>query len=300
MGIGLYCLDQVAQFSCNHGWRTSNRLEYSQIPILACRFTMPLLTITQGHLKLLEDCPRRFQYVYRQQLSTPTSPAMLASQEWGNRFHLIMQQRQLGLQVDALLAGEPELAAAVRALETAAPELFQSVAGQFHQSEHRRSLAFNGYVLTVIYDLLLLTADQGTIVDWKTYLQPLQKTQLRQDWQTRLYLYLLVETTDLSPNQVDMVYWFVRHQDRQTGGLTPQPIRLTYSRARHRQTGKDLQRLTTYLQQMEGQPLPQVPMGSSQCDRCPFAVRCQRPSQRYDLPPSLELPSLEEIAEVPL
>jgi hypothetical protein len=60
---------------------------------------MALVSLTQGHLQLLELCPRRFQYTYLEQLTVPTDPATLQSQEWGSRFHLIMHQQQLGLEI---------------------------------------------------------------------------------------------------------------------------------------------------------------------------------------------------------
>jgi hypothetical protein len=128
------------------------------------------MPITQGHLKLLETCPRRFQYSYLEHIPVPTAPAVLERQQWGTQFHLVMQQRELGLSVDAILAETPELELAVNRLLAAAPELFQPPQpDEFRQSEHRRQLAFNDYLLTVIYDLLIMTPHQAHIVDWKTY-----------------------------------------------------------------------------------------------------------------------------------
>ncbi|HIK43320.1 MAG TPA: PD-(D/E)XK nuclease family protein, partial [Leptolyngbyaceae cyanobacterium M65_K2018_010] len=167
---------------------------------------MALVTLTQGHLKQLELCPRRFQYTYLEHLTAPTDPAMLDRQQWGTRFHQVMQQRQLGLTVAPLLAQDPALEKAVQALVEAAPELFatqdsdgrtvdgrtvdgrtvETATAPFRQSEHRRSLAYKGYALTVIYDLLIMTSTQAQIVDWKTHLHPPGAAQLAQDWQTRL------------------------------------------------------------------------------------------------------------------
>jgi hypothetical protein len=183
-----------------------NVVREGDLPVLA----MPL---TQGHLKQLETCPRRFQYSYLEQVTVPNDPAVLERQQWGTQFHLVMQQRELGLSVAAMLAKDPELEVAVNRLLETAPELFSAPRpDDFRRSEHRRQLAFNGYLLTVIYDLLIMTPQQAQIVDWKTYLRPPHQAQLEQDWQTRLYLYVLVETTELTPEQVSMSYWFVRPQ----------------------------------------------------------------------------------------
>ncbi|NJL48676.1 MAG: PD-(D/E)XK nuclease family protein [Leptolyngbyaceae cyanobacterium SM2_5_2] len=281
---------------------------------------MGLTTLTQGHLKLLELCPRRFQYSYLDQLATPTEPAMLARQQWGTRFHLVMQQRELGLAVAPLLAHDPALESAVQALLTTAPDLFapaiepgataldaSAVAGvPFRQSEHRRNLTFNGYGLTVIYDLLIITPTQGQIVDWKTYLHPPSQRQLTKDWQTRLYLYVLAETTDLAPEQLSMSYWFVQPQLSSPSEAQPlaQPsqILLPYSAAQHRRTERDLRQLTDKLTTLRAtfQDFPKVEESQGHCLRCPFAVRCQRASERYENLGLSDLPPIEEIAEVSL
>ncbi|MEO1070452.1 MAG: PD-(D/E)XK nuclease family protein, partial [Cyanobacteria bacterium J06638_6] len=165
-----------------------------------------MLTLTQGHLRQLEICPRRYQYTYIDHYNAPIDPAMAERQRWGTQFHLVMQQRELGLPVDDLLQADVELETAVGSLQAAASDLFMPQSEGFRQSEHRRVLAFNGYGLTAIYDLLVMDAASGHIVDWKTYQTPSSKAQLAQEWQTRLYLYLLVETSDLTPAQVAMTY----------------------------------------------------------------------------------------------
>ncbi|HEY9736239.1 MAG TPA: PD-(D/E)XK nuclease family protein [Trichocoleus sp.] len=262
-----------------------------------------LVNLTQGHLSLLEECPRKFRQVYLEGLSGPPTPDLLTSQLWGNRFHLLMQQRELGLPVlpDSPAPVDPMdvgLRDCVHALVAAAPGLFRPELGQFRQSEHRRSLAFNGYSLTAIYDLMILSPGSGLIVDWKTYLQARDRNRLERDWQTRLYLYLLVETTDLAPEQVAMSYWFVRQRDPQTGELAPQEVKITYSTQKHERTRQDLERLTTALTryQTSGE-FPQVSLAEGTCDRCSFVVPCDRLESGQGL---TQLLSLAEIEEVPL
>jgi hypothetical protein len=178
--------------------------------------------------------------------------------------------------------------------------LFAEQPGRFRQSEHRRTLVFNGYLLTAVYDLLLLEATNSQIVDWKTYQRPPGAAQLAEDWQTRLYLYLLVETSDLSPEQVAMVYWFVPPPG--PGAAPPSSIALAYTTAQHRRTGADLQRLTDRLSELLATPsdLPQVKPERGYCALCPFAVRCQRSSERYGLGEAVALPAIADIAEIPL
>lgn len=261
-----------------------------------------LITLTQGHLTLLDRCPRKFQETYLEGLAVPPDPALQAGQLWGKQFHLLMQQYGLGLPVEELLAADPDLQQSFQALLAAAADLLQPETADFYQSEHTRSLACNGYVLTAIYDLLIVRSPTAEIVDWKTYLQPRDRPSLEQDWQTRLYRYILVETTDLPPEAVTMTYWFVRSRDPQTGTIAPQRVDLPYSAAQHDRTHRDLLRLTDALSTYQGPPphFPQIPIEEGWCDRCPFALRCDRGGQGILAEAALHLPSLEEIEEIPI
>ncbi|MFQ4136562.1 PD-(D/E)XK nuclease family protein [Nodosilinea sp. PGN35] len=261
-----------------------------------------MLSLTQGHLRLLEICPRRYQYTYLEHHTVPTDPAMVERQRWGTEFHRVMQQRDLGLPVEDVLQSDAALGAAVQSLLTAAPELFVSPPEGFRQSEHRRTLAFNGYNLTAIYDLLVMGPTGAQIIDWKTYQHPPQPAQLARDWQTRLYLYLLAETSPLAPEQVSMTYWFVAPPLTQAAPKPPSSIAIAYTAAQHRRTRADLQRLTDTLSALllVASDLPKVDANLGYCTQCPFAVRCQRTSERYGSEGSLALPAIADIAEVPL
>lgn len=253
--------------------------------------------LSQGQLTLLEYCPRRFQHSSLDALTEPPSPAKLAAQQWGDRFHLLMQQREMGLPIDTVLAHDAELQACLASLQTTAPSLFDSSGETFRQSEHGRAIALNGYWFTVIYDLLRQWPDRAEIIDWKTYHKPRPWADLKQDWQTRLYLYILTETTALEPQQLAMVYWFVRAQHPETGEPTPQQVRIAYSAAGHAQTHQALQSLTHRLTDWlaAGESLPQLPLGDAKCDPCPFAVRCQRGEAQQPGPSLLSLAAIEEV-----
>lgn len=241
-----------------------------------------MLRLSQGQLTLLEYCPRRFQYTILESLAVPPSPALLEGQQWGDRFHLLMQQRELGLPIDPVLAQDTDLQVCLKRLQVQAPELFDTTGEVFRQSEHGRSIALNDYWFTVVYDLLRQWRDQAAIVDWKTYLKPRAINQLKLDWQTRLYLYVLVATTDFQPSQVAMIYWFVRAQNPRTQATEPQQVRISYTEADHLQTQQDLESLTTQLTRLlsTSESLPKLPLGHPKCETCPFAVRCQRQSDQ--------------------
>ncbi|MBT9310913.1 PD-(D/E)XK nuclease family protein [Leptothoe kymatousa] len=255
---------------------------------------LPILSLSQTHLTLLETCPRRFQYIFDQSLAVPPKQAGQEAAEWGRQFHLLMQQHTLGMPIDVMTTANQDMLAKVVALQAQSPQLFQAQPREYlRQSEHQRTLAFNGYVFTVIYDLVVLTPDSGLIVDWKTYLKPPPKHQLTNHWQTRLYLYVLLETTELLPEQITMAYWFVRHRDQQANDLPPSEYRFTYSLAQHDQTRADLQQLTDKLSDLrQTNSFPKTDI-QDRCDRCPFQIRCQR----FGVPElPLDLAAIEEIA----
>ncbi|MGP1383033.1 MAG: PD-(D/E)XK nuclease family protein [Thainema sp.] len=274
--------------------------------------SQPLTHLSQGHLNLLEQCPRKFQHTYLDQLRTPPTPEQQQRMEWGQHFHLLMQQRELGLPLDVPAQTEPDLSQAMQALIAAAPDVFTPTPDQFRQSEHRRTLEVQGYLLTVVYDLLLLEPSQAQILDWKTYPRPHNRDRLARDWQTRLYLYVLAETTDLEPEQISMTYWFTR--TGQSGGAhsshqpayKPQCDRFAYNHTWHEQTRQQLTTLLTRLTQwqqdyQQGIEFPQVSLENGSCDRCSHAIRCYRldaQPQPFDV--AAMSMSLDEIEEVVL
>lgn len=259
---------------------------------------VPLTPLSQGQLNLLETCPRKFQHTYLEQLGTPVSPEQQERLAWGSRFHLLMQQRELGLPVESLVEEDAQLQRWVSALVNAASDVLDPNPQTFRESEHCRTLNFQGYVLTVIYDLLIEDEANAQILDWKTYPLPQKKTWLAKDWQTRLYLFVLAETSNFSPEQISMTYWFVQSQPQ------PQSLRFTYNKTKHEKTQQELSHLLTQLNAWledyyhEGIPFPQVSQVKDYCRNCNFAGRCQRTWEGSMSSSSDLLPNLSEIQEV--
>lgn len=209
----------------------------------------PIKRLSQGHLNLLETCPPQFQRIYLEQLAAPASPEQQEKMAWGSQFHHLMQQQELGLPLDSLFCMDEEFWPAITALRQKAPEIWQSSGDIiFREAEHCRTLDFDGYLLTAVYDLLILKPEQATIIDWKTYLQPENPLKLQKNWQTRLYLYVLAETelSKYSPAQISLTYWFVKLPHE------PQFITFKYSRNIHEETKKSLReiidKLNTWLE----------------------------------------------------
>jgi hypothetical protein len=196
-----------------------------------------LIRLSQRHLTILEGCPRQFQDIYLQQLTSVSPSGDKSSQIWGKNFHLLMQQKELGLNLDNFLAENKEMGNCLSSLLKTAPELFLSGENQFREAEHRRNFMLNDYLFTVVYDLLLLQENKGRIIDWKTYPQPTDNQKLISNWQTRLYLYALIVTSDYKPEQISFTYWFVKSPQK------PQSLTINYDHKQHEKTHQDLIKL---------------------------------------------------------
>ncbi len=100
-----------------------------------------LLRISQGQLNLLERCPRQFQHTYLENLNSPSDPEHEERQTLGSRFHLLMQQREMGLPIQSFLQADTQLQAWMAGFADAAPEILAPADNQtFRESEHYRTL----------------------------------------------------------------------------------------------------------------------------------------------------------------
>jgi hypothetical protein len=257
-----------------------------------------LIRLSQTYLNHLETCPRKFQLIYLEQLSSPISPDQEEKLAWGKQFHLLMQQRELGLPVEPLFQADPKMWESFQAIAQAAPEIFLSnpKPATFRQAEHLRTWKIDNFLLTVVYDLLIAEENSAQIIDWKTYPRPPVRQKVAENWQTRLYLLVLAETSDYLPEQLSMTYWFVEsardkssekyrdgHRDghRDERSRSSQCLKFISDRQQHEQTKQDLSQLLTQLQSWlkdyeNGQPFPQVNENSGKCQKCQFSVICKR------------------------
>ena len=245
-----------------------------------------MVSISQGHLNFWETCKRKYRYKYVEELSLVELENQ-ANLVLGSQFHLLMQQWQLGLDVTDLAGGDEHLQAWFANFKSQPPEM---IAGD-RLCEHRRTYAVDlhqaanssttiqtwqdhnensdrhqGYfVLTAIYDFLILGDRQAQILDWKTHQRAIAAKTLKQNWQTRLYLYLLAATTNYAPHQLSMTYWFAN---------TGESVVITYTQAEHERTAKKLRQILTEMNQ--AQTYPKIPDHSPTCQRCEFQDRCDR------------------------
>jgi hypothetical protein len=235
-----------------------------------------MMRLAQGALKLLTECPRRFQYGVLEQGEGVTPPELQQRLDWGKQFHQAVEQWELGLVVGGEL--EKPLKGWWQAFLEIQGELDRLGSGEGtidRAVELEQTLLVGQFVLVGVYDLLLMGEVGAEIVDWKTYGKPEDGSGLQADWQTRLYLYLLAENSGIAPEHLAMTYWFL-------GGKTPQSWRLVYDAAQHGATEADLQTWLGHLAQWLGdygetsRPFPQVSLDRGLCPTCPFNLRCDR------------------------
>ncbi|AFZ57043.1 PD-(D/E)XK nuclease family protein [Anabaena cylindrica FACHB-243] len=258
-----------------------------------------LLRLSQGHLNLLAACPRKFQHTYLEQITAPTDPQQEEYQTLGSRFHLLMQQQEMGLPINNFLQTDTQLQKWMTSFAKVAPEILTpDIDNQtFHDSEHYRILQIQDYLFTVIYDLLIADNQKAQIFDWKTYPQPPNKSSLAKNWQTRLYMYVLAETSEYLPENISMTYWFVQTQGK------PKSIQFNYDTQQHQQTQQELNQLlnnlTNWLEQYhQNQPFPHKPASKKSCETCQYAFLCYNQTNNPLAINSNNLPNIDQIQEV--
>jgi len=207
--------------------------------------------VSQRHLELLEQCPRRYEREVIEKYALPPAGLNQQALEAGKRFHHLLQQRSLGIHAPTI--DDPKLQHWLDHLESRAPELLphweeaatatpHHPARSFYQAEHERTWLVPTwrspqFELTVRYDALIATPSQAIIIDWKTYAYPRpdRLKQLQHAWQTRLYCYVLAQTSHYAPAQISMLYWFAASSPNQPDRLT-----LTYNAGKFQQDQHDL------------------------------------------------------------
>jgi PD-(D/E)XK nuclease superfamily len=257
------------------------------------------MRLSQAHLTRLATCPRQFQHSELEQLTLALESEEQSRLTEGSQFHQLMQQWDLGLPIAPLLQTHHQLDQWFQQFQAAAPQILQGAIGtqaepMTRRSEQIQTLHWAGQSLVVVYDLLLLGETQAQILDWKTYGKPHRTDRLTQSWQTKLYPFVLAETSDYAPEQIQMTYWFFQ------GDQPAQSLTIPWSRDRHAAVAMELTQLltqfTNWLQHYtaEGLDFPQVAIGAGHCQACPFEVKCTR-SPREEAKPDLAFAAIPEI-----
>jgi CRISPR/Cas system-associated exonuclease Cas4 (RecB family) len=180
-----------------------------------------LTTLSQSSLQDYNDCPRRFELRYLQQLAYPaieTEPALETEKHLkeGEYFHRLAQQYFIGISAEhvAKLANTDNLQ---RWWENfiVSKDLtgLRDLSGL--KTEMTLSAPLGKFRLVAKYDLIAINNEKFIIYDWKTYRRRPKNEWLAIRWQTRVYRALLVHAgahlnggTPVQPEQIEMRYWF--------------------------------------------------------------------------------------------
>lgn len=198
--------------------------------------------LSQSQLNLLQTCPPQFQKVYLEKYDIFTNLNMEEKSQWGKQFHLLMQQYNLGLNINLIQSHNSELVNSVKTLIHETANIWQDPKIKLREAEYQINYKLEKYLFSVIYDLLVLYEDKAIIFDWKTYLIPEKKNRILDSWQTKLYLYILAENFNYPPEKISFVYWFVRLNEK------PQSFVINYNIQKHLQIEKELKSLLLQLE----------------------------------------------------
>lgn len=254
------------------------------------------LQLSQSGLAALARCPRRFYLRYVRHLEWP-APLTGSELEWeaslrrGERFHLLVQQHALGLDVEGTArAGDPVLATWWGRYLAHPPPV---PAGRSF-TEVELEVPFRGHRLVARFDRLVIDDRGGVyIVDWKTG-RPAAQPTLERSWQTAVYCYVATEAVpELTrsgapqpPEGVVFVYW----QAEAPG----EPVALPYSRHRHQQAGERIAAAVARLEHLlpSGEEAFERTSDLGACRHCPYRSYCER---GRETPPGLEFDGEEEV-----
>jgi len=235
------------------------------------------MILSRSRLADFASCRRRFQLNWWQPFTWPLPPQtdqQAISQNRGKQFHLLLERHFLELSVPAeALADDELLAGWWRTFQEKGPKM---PAGQ-HLSELALTVPLGNHFLIGRFDLVLLTGSGVHIYDWKTG-RPWTAIQLEADWQTRLYLALIVQgwhglqpkAPPLDPAQVSLTYWYVTAP---TASVT-----MRYSAAQHQANWEWLEQLATALDEqiVSDDSIWPLTADWGNCARCRYQVYCGR------------------------
>jgi hypothetical protein len=239
---------------------------------------MPRLSVHA--LRTWDTCPRQFALRYRLNRYWPAPEGHVQDAEGerrkrlGEAFHRLVEYQMRGLDPSrslvAWLPELPELEAMWRTF-VASPET-RIPPGASAWTEQALHAMIAGVPVMARYDRIVQTGERWQILDWKT--GNLAHARLVDDWQTRLYPFLLVEAGSalgkgpIAPNQVEMVYVQVKGHDTWS---------LDHSTARHEATRRELERRAAAAVAPFDPALhddPAFPRNPSACERCPYDTLC--------------------------
>ncbi|MBE0681771.1 MAG: PD-(D/E)XK nuclease family protein [Anaerolineales bacterium] len=246
--------------------------------------SIQLNTLSQSSLQDYNDCPRRFELRYLQQLAYPaieTEPALENEKHLkeGEYFHRLAQQHFIGIPAEQVskLANTDNLqrwwdnftnATDLSSL-TSSPK-GKDLPGL--KTEITLSAPLGKFRLVAKYDLIAFGGEKIYIYDWKTYRKRPKNEWLAVRWQTRVYRALLVQAgahlnggKSIQPEQIEMIYWFPDFPN--------DPARFDYKADQFKRDWDALTKLADEITTASSFPKTDE---VSKCSYCPYRSYCNR------------------------
>lgn len=245
---------------------------------------MDLTTLSQSSLQDYNDCPRRFELRYLQQLAYPaveTEPAMENEkhQREGEFFHRLVQQYFIGVPAEkiAKLANSDNLQKWWDNFSNSKDlTRLRDLSGL--KTEVALSAPLGAFRLIAKYDLIAWDEKNFFIYDWKTYRKRPKTERLAVRWQTRVYRALLVHAgahlnggKPIQPEQVEMVYWFSEYPN--------DPARFTYQTDQFK---RDWDILVRFAEEIKSASTYPKTDDTTRCLYCPYRSYCNRGARAGD------------------
>ena len=234
---------------------------------------------SQSNLIDYGECKRRFLLRYVKDIDWP-APVTSAADEYeaaierGQRFHHLVHQDALGLDVSDTVEGseDAQLKHWWRNYQHRPPAL---PAGQTF-SVIEVSVPLGDCRLVAKFDRLIFAEDGHVfIVDWKTGNRRPDQNELRASWQTVVYRYVAVEGGSrlsdggpIVPEQLSLIYWHAEYPD------LLQPI--GYSQAEHTEARQRLESIVAEIVALRTEADFAKTDDWSLCRRCEFRSYCGR------------------------
>ena len=229
--------------------------------------------LSRGRIETFRACQRRFQLRYMEQLPWPSLPpadSLTEASQRGQAFHQLLAQQFLGFPT--VVGQDEKLAAWWQTFQRLGPKLPDGK----RLTEITLTIPFGSQRLTGRFDLIIKTPDHLYLYDWKTERQPRASHLLKEDWQTKLYLYLAVSGggalggETYRPDQVSLTYWFVAAPER--------PVSFLYTQTEHDKQHQALTKLIGELEHNLTQEASIWPLTEnlSLCKQCAYRIFCGR------------------------
>lgn len=248
---------------------------------------------SQSNLQDYVDCQRRFQLRHLIHLAWPAVEAepYLENEhriDQGARFHKMVRQFLLGIP-EAEINKTIRIDGSMRAwwdnfLSSIREGNLMVIYEQGNQrlTEITLSIPVDRFRLIAKYDLLVIhPSGKVTIIDWKTSANHPKRQWLADRLQTHVYPFVvtgalagLVGGIPVSPEQVEMIYWFTN--------LTDQPEHFAYSERNYKEDTRFLSNLISAIDRKNDAIFPLTP-NVNRCLFCTYRSLCNRGVKPGDL-----------------